>query len=209
MSWRTVEKWPAWLATDIPECAIWSLEHESAPTIFRGRAMHLVDRANNCLPLLLTEPALKSGEIAFVTHSFGGLIIAELLRVADGRSTAERHVANHASASAFFRVEYEASDRLDELEKQGTQVASTAVCGCGMRLVKRVRFLHSGQIAVWFLPELHQFAQSRRSSSRQDTPPCATQSPTLPSLVLMSDRSFHDTAPHRKALSAGICRIDQ
>ena len=92
MSWRTVEKWPAWLA--IPECAIWSLEHESAPTIFRGRAMHLVDRANNCLPLLLSEPALKSGEIAFVTHSFGGLIIAELLRVADGRSTAESHVAN-------------------------------------------------------------------------------------------------------------------
>jgi hypothetical protein len=56
--------------------------------------MHLVDRANNCLPLLLSEPALKIGEIAFVTHSFGGLIIAELLRVADGRSTAEGHVAS-------------------------------------------------------------------------------------------------------------------
>jgi len=94
MSWRTVEKWPAWLATDIPECAIWSIEHESAPTILRGRAMHLVDRANNCLPLLLSEPALKSGEIAFVTHSFGGLIIAELLRVAAARSTAEGHVAD-------------------------------------------------------------------------------------------------------------------
>jgi pimeloyl-ACP methyl ester carboxylesterase len=56
--------------------------------------MHLVDRANNCLPLLLSEPALKIGEIAFVAHSFGGLIVAELLRVADARSTAEDHVAN-------------------------------------------------------------------------------------------------------------------
>jgi len=77
------ETWPAWLATDIPECAIWSLEHDSAPTIFRGEAMHLVDRANNCLPLLLSEAALKNGEIAFVTHSFGGLITVEMLRVAD------------------------------------------------------------------------------------------------------------------------------
>ena len=88
------EKWPAWLGADIPECAIWSLEHESAPTIFRGRAMHLVDRANNCLPLLLSEPALKNGEIAFVTHSFGGLIIAELVRVAHGRSIGEGDVAD-------------------------------------------------------------------------------------------------------------------
>lgn len=93
MSWKTVEKWPTWLATDIPDCAIWSLEHESAPTIFRGKAMHLVDRANNCLPLLLSEPSLKGGEIAFVAHSFGGLVIAELLRVADIRSNAESHIA--------------------------------------------------------------------------------------------------------------------
>lgn len=56
--------------------------------------MHLVDRANNCLPLLLSEPALKNGEIAFVAHSFGGLIIAELVRVADARSTGEPNVAN-------------------------------------------------------------------------------------------------------------------
>jgi pimeloyl-ACP methyl ester carboxylesterase len=94
MSWRTVEKWPAWLAADLPDCAIWSLEHESAPTILRGKAMHLVDRAHNCLPLLLSEASLETGEIAFVAHSFGGLIIAELLRVSDGRSHAESKVAN-------------------------------------------------------------------------------------------------------------------
>ena len=88
------EKWPAWLATDIPEGAIWSLEHESAPTIFRGKSMHLVDRANNCLPLLVSELTLRNGHIAFVGHSFGGLIIAELMRVAHGRSSAEGNVAD-------------------------------------------------------------------------------------------------------------------
>ncbi|UPT96389.1 hypothetical protein J4G48_0046535 [Bradyrhizobium barranii subsp. apii] len=56
--------------------------------------MHLVDRANNCLPLLLSEPSLKKGEIAFVAHSFGGLIIAELMRIADGRSNAESPIDN-------------------------------------------------------------------------------------------------------------------
>ena len=96
MSMKTMERWPAWLAADIPDCAVWSLEHESAPTIFRGKAMHLVDRANNCLPLLLSEAALKNGEISFVTHSFGGLIVAELLRVASGRSFAEKNVADFA-----------------------------------------------------------------------------------------------------------------
>src|SRR4051812_49712076 len=94
MSWRTVEKWPAWLAADLPDCAIWSCVHESAPTILRRKAMQLVDRANNCLPLLLSESSLETGEIAFVAHSFDGLIIAELLRVSDGRSPAEPQVAN-------------------------------------------------------------------------------------------------------------------
>lgn len=54
------EFWPAWLADDVPESAIWNLEHETAPTIFRGASMHLVDRANNLLPLLLSEPKLAS-----------------------------------------------------------------------------------------------------------------------------------------------------
>ena len=56
--------------------------------------MHLVDRANNCLPLLLSEPALKGGEIAFVTHSFGGLITAQMLQVAHVRATSESDVAS-------------------------------------------------------------------------------------------------------------------
>ena len=55
--------------------------------------MSLVDRANNLLPLLLTERRLAQGDISFVAHSFGGLILQQLLRVAGDRSGAEPNVA--------------------------------------------------------------------------------------------------------------------
>lgn len=91
--WRSAgsprEVWPRWLADDIPELSVWSVEHESAPTLWRGNAMARVDRANNILPLLLEEPRLARGDLAFVAHSFGGLILQELLRIASDRSPRE------------------------------------------------------------------------------------------------------------------------
>jgi hypothetical protein len=88
------EFWPAWLADDVPESAIWNLEHESAPTIFRDASMHLVDRTNNLLPRLLSEPALASGDIYFVAHSFGGLLVEQILRAAQPRAAREETAAS-------------------------------------------------------------------------------------------------------------------
>jgi hypothetical protein len=88
------EIWPVWLAHDIPGLAVWSIEHDSAPTRWRGHAMSLVDRANNLLPLVLREKRLADGDIAFVAHSFGGLILESLLRVASDRSATDAGAAN-------------------------------------------------------------------------------------------------------------------
>ena len=85
--------WPRWLADDIPGLGVWSIEHESAPTLWHGHAMPLGDRVNNILPLLLEEEHLAQGDIAFVAHSFGGLILEQLLRVANDRSASEPQVA--------------------------------------------------------------------------------------------------------------------
>ena len=54
--------------------------------------MPLVDRATNVLELLLAEPRLAQGDIAFVVHSFGGLIFQQALRVATDRSATEPRV---------------------------------------------------------------------------------------------------------------------
>jgi hypothetical protein len=92
-SGKRPELWPRWLATDIPNLSVWSIDHESAPTLWRGHAMALGDRANNILPLLLSEERLKSGEIAFVAHSLGGLIVEQILRAANDRAGLEQEAA--------------------------------------------------------------------------------------------------------------------
>ena len=56
--------------------------------------MARADRANNILARLLSEERLKQGDIAFVVHSFGGLIFEHLLRLANERTPSEPHVAD-------------------------------------------------------------------------------------------------------------------
>lgn len=48
--------------------------------------MALPDRAQNVLPLLITEPGLRSGDIIFVAHSLGGLVVEQILRLAQVRA---------------------------------------------------------------------------------------------------------------------------
>lgn len=59
--------------------------------------MSLPDRAANVLAALLAEQRLRQGEISFVTHSFGGLIFAQLLRLAVDRSNTDRVAAAFAN----------------------------------------------------------------------------------------------------------------
>ena len=65
--------------------------------------MHLVDRASNVLALLLGESRLRQGDIAFVAHSFGGLILQQALRVAADRSATETQVEDFLSRVSRVR----------------------------------------------------------------------------------------------------------
>ncbi len=93
MSGKPPELWPLWLSGDIDRLGIWSVEYDSAPTLWRGHSMARVDRANNVLARLLAESRLRKGDVAFVAHSFGGLVFEQILRVANERSPAEPEVA--------------------------------------------------------------------------------------------------------------------
>ena len=75
--------------------------------------MPLGDRAYNILPLLLSDERLAQGDIAFVGHSYGGLILEQLLRVAQDRSAAEPDIAafvQRVSRIAFLGTPHRGAD---------------------------------------------------------------------------------------------------
>src|SRR5271156_5468133 len=47
--------WPAWLAEDIPDIAVYSIGYDASPSQWLGRTMPLVDRATQLLDLLRTK----------------------------------------------------------------------------------------------------------------------------------------------------------
>ena len=74
--------WPKWLADDISGVGLWLIEYAAAKTNWTGYGMPLTDRADNILARLLAEKRLEGGELVFVAHSLGGLIVEQLLRSA-------------------------------------------------------------------------------------------------------------------------------
>jgi pimeloyl-ACP methyl ester carboxylesterase len=71
--------WPLWLAEDIKGLTVYSLAYDAPPTNWLGTAMRLQDRAVNVLECLLGETGLQDGQVAFVCHSLGGLIVKKIL----------------------------------------------------------------------------------------------------------------------------------
>ncbi|MHC2282897.1 pimeloyl-ACP methyl ester carboxylesterase [Bradyrhizobium diazoefficiens] len=94
MSGEPPEPWPLWLAEDIENLAIWVVGYDASPTLWRGHSMARVDRANNVLARLLAEERLRSGDVAVVAHSFGGLVFEQMLRTANERAPSEPAVAD-------------------------------------------------------------------------------------------------------------------
>lgn len=71
--------WPAWLASDIPDIAVHTLEYDASPIGWLGNTMPLVERAPNVLTELQTRE-ISDLPIVFVCHSLGGLLVKQLLR---------------------------------------------------------------------------------------------------------------------------------
>ncbi|MGE0821637.1 MAG: esterase/lipase family protein [Candidatus Binatia bacterium] len=97
-TWRSLVDpticWPQWLAEDIHGLAVWTVGYDAAVSRWRGSAMHLPDRARNVLMRILAEPKVKAGEIIFIGHSLGGLVIKQLLQISESMSLHDSEVAH-------------------------------------------------------------------------------------------------------------------
>ena len=89
--------WPHWLEEDVPEIGLWLVGFAAAKTNWGGYGIPIADRANSILARLLIEPALTSGNIVFITHSLGGLVVKHMLRNAD------RDAGSDPRAKKFLR----------------------------------------------------------------------------------------------------------
>ena len=71
--------WPEWVAEDIPEVTVWSLEYDVPSTLWKaGTSMSLPDRALNVLAALEAS-GVGDRDLIFVTHSLGGLLVKQML----------------------------------------------------------------------------------------------------------------------------------
>jgi hypothetical protein len=71
--------WPEWLSQDVDGLAVYSVGYNASPSAWFGKAMPLLDRANNVLALLDAE-GLAERPIVFICHSLGGLVVKQMLR---------------------------------------------------------------------------------------------------------------------------------
>jgi pimeloyl-ACP methyl ester carboxylesterase/DNA-binding Lrp family transcriptional regulator len=79
--------WPRWLGADIEGLGVWSVGYEAPLSEWRGLVMDLAERASNVLSLLETEDGLAEGDLIFIGHSLGGLVIKQMLRKASDASS--------------------------------------------------------------------------------------------------------------------------
>ncbi|WP_179152313.1 HTH domain-containing protein [Chromohalobacter israelensis] len=89
--------WPKWLEEDIPGVGLWLVGYPAAKTNWFSHSLPLSERADNILARLLAEPHLENGNIIFVVHSLGGLVVEKLLRNAERDSTSSRKVEGFLS----------------------------------------------------------------------------------------------------------------
>ena len=76
--------WPAWVADQFPDTAVYALQYTAFVTRWKGGTMPLFDRAGNVLNVFDNERLFQRPTL-FIVHSFGGLIIKHLWRLAHDR----------------------------------------------------------------------------------------------------------------------------
>jgi protein SERAC1 len=87
-TWHPAEKtdndsWLYWLGKDLTDLGIWTFGYKAEFSDWKGKAMPRFDQARNLFSSLQNEQLGEDKPLIFVTHSLGGLLVKEVLRLAD------------------------------------------------------------------------------------------------------------------------------
>lgn len=108
--------WPKWVSEYHKQAAIWSVKYDGSPHSWFGEAMPITERAKNILALLASH-GLGIRPIVFVTHSMGGIIVKQMLRVAEGHGFTEfTPFSQNTKAIIFVSVPHHGSDLANYIE---------------------------------------------------------------------------------------------
>ncbi len=79
--------WPRWLLEDIPGLRVSVAAYNASSSNWRSPTMSLTDRAENLLASLALDEEIVEHPIILIGHSLGGLIIKQIIRSLDGRTS--------------------------------------------------------------------------------------------------------------------------
>ena len=103
VSEKTGDYWPAWLCSDLPSVAVYSLGYPAS--LFEKWAkkeMDLFERAGNALEYM-TSKGIGERPLAFIAHSLGGLLVKQIIRKScDAEEEHWKHVCQATKLVAFL-----------------------------------------------------------------------------------------------------------
>jgi hypothetical protein len=118
--------WPFWLATEVPEAAVWTLGYDAAWHQWFGRdAMPLPYRARDVLGELVSHDIGRL-PISFVCHSLGGLLVKKVLESGVTLNNPDwLRISEQTRAIAFVGTPHAGADLASLLSRLGRSLGTS------------------------------------------------------------------------------------
>lgn len=113
------EAWPLWLSEENEDINIWSIGYSAPKLTLTDKGMGLIDLASNIFERIVKTKELHEGELIFICHSLGGLIVKQVLRIANEqvKNIPAQEFVGRVSGVAFLATPHLGADIAKKGEK--------------------------------------------------------------------------------------------